>query len=53
MLDELLKEPEPEPEAPKIRSVGGSAGAREGDSYSLTLGVDIENRCDRYRSQGS
>ena len=43
MLDELLKEPEPEPEALKIRAVGGSAGVREGDGYFLTLGVDIEN----------
>ena len=43
MLDELLKEPEPDPLPLKIRAVGGSAGAREQDSYALTLGVDIEN----------
>ncbi len=43
MLDELLKEPEPDPEPLKIRAVGGSAGKREQDSYSISLGVDIEN----------
>lgn len=43
MLDELLREPDPEPVPLKIRAVGGSAGVREQDSYSLSLGVDIEN----------
>lgn len=43
MLDDLTAEPEPEPLPLKVRALGGSAGAREGDSYMLSLGVDIEN----------
>ena len=43
ILDDLIKEPEPDPEPLKIRAVGGSAGIREQDAYSLSLGVDIEN----------
>ena len=43
ILDDLIKEPEPDPLPLKIRAVGGSAGAREQDAYSLSLGVDIEN----------
>ena len=43
MLDELIAEPEPEPQALKVRALGGSAGKREGDSYVLSLGLDIEN----------
>ena len=43
MLDELVSEPEPEPLPLKVRSLGGSAGKREQDTYYLSLGVDIEN----------
>ena len=43
ILDDLIKEPEPDPLPLKIRAVGGSAGTREQEAYSLSLGVDIEN----------
>ncbi len=43
MLDELTAEPEPDPEALKVRALGGSASKRDGDFYYLSLGVDIEN----------
>ncbi len=43
MLDELTAEPEPDPLPLKVRALGGSAGKREGDSYALSLGLDIEN----------
>lgn len=43
MLDELIKEPDPDPEPLKVRAVGGSAGKREQDNYPISLGVDIEN----------
>ena len=43
MLDELTKEPDPEPLPLKVRALGGTAGKREKDSYMLSLGVDIEN----------
>ena len=43
MLDDLTAEPDPEPLPLKVRSLGGSAGKREQDSYYLSLGVDIEN----------
>ena len=45
MLDALLKQPEPavEPQPLKITKIGGSAGKRDGDSYLLSLGVDIQN----------
>ncbi|MBR2722367.1 MAG: hypothetical protein IKB75_06290 [Clostridia bacterium] len=40
ILDELLQ---PAPTQTKVLSVGGSVGKREGNSYLLSLGVDIEN----------
>lgn len=43
MLDELTAPPEPDPLPLKVRSLGGSAGKRNGDTYQLSLGVDIEN----------
>ena len=43
MLDDLTAEPDPDPLPLKVRSLGGSAGKREQDSYYLSLGVDIEN----------
>ncbi len=43
ILDELLADPLPAPKPLKLRAIGGSAGQREGDSYPLSLGVDIEN----------
>ena len=43
MLDDLTAEPDPEPLPLKIRSLGGSAGKRDQESYYLSLGVDIEN----------
>ena len=43
MLDELIRDPDPEPLPLKVRALGGSAGVREGDAYHLSLGVDIEN----------
>ncbi len=43
ILDDLTKGAEAEPQPLKIRAVGGSAGVREQESYSLSLGIDIEN----------
>ncbi len=43
MLDSLTAPPEPDPLPLKVRALGGTAGKREGDSYALSLGVDIEN----------
>ena len=43
LFDEILQEPEAEPLPLKVRALGGSAGVREGDTYHLSLGVDIEN----------
>ena len=45
MLDALMKQPEPKPDPLplKVTKLGGSAGKREGDSYLLSLGVDIQN----------
>jgi hypothetical protein len=43
MLDELTAEPEPDPLPVKVRALGGTAGKREGDSYPLSLGIDLEN----------
>lgn len=43
ILDDLLREPDPAPKPLKVRAVGGTAGKRDGDSYPLSLGVDIEN----------
>ena len=43
MLDDLTAAPEPDPLPLKIRALGGSAGKRDGDTYMLSLGIDIEN----------
>jgi hypothetical protein len=43
MLDDLTSAPDPEPQPLKVRALGGSAGKREGETYYLSLGVDIEN----------
>ena len=43
MLDDIIRDPEQEPLPLKIKSIGGSAGAKKEGSYHLTLGVDIEN----------
>lgn len=43
MLDDLTSEPDPVPLPLKVRALGGSAGKREGESYVLSMGVDIEN----------
>ena len=43
MLDELTAPPEPAPKDLKVRAIGGTAGKRDGDSYVLSLGVDIHN----------
>jgi hypothetical protein len=43
MLDDLIAPPALPLQAPKIRAIGGSAGKRQGDSYILSLGVDLEN----------
>ncbi len=43
MLDELTAEADPVPEPLKVRALGGSVSRREGDSYYLSLGVDLEN----------
>ena len=45
MLDTLITKPQPIPEPLplKITKIGGSAGKRDGDSYLLSLGVDIQN----------
>ena len=43
MLDSLMAEPEPDPLPLKVSKIGGSAGKRDGDSYLLSLGVDIQN----------
>ena len=43
ILDDLTHGSEPEAQPLKIRAIGGSAGKREEDAYSLSLGVDIEN----------
>lgn len=42
LLDELT-EPETALLPLKVRALGGTAGKRDGDSYALSLGVDIEN----------
>ena len=52
MLDELVAEPDPEPLPLKVRALGGSAGKREGDSYALSLGLDIENPNDDRMARG-
>ncbi len=38
-----LTTPEETPEALKIRSIGGTAGKKEGSDYFLSLGVDLQN----------
>ncbi len=43
LLDALTAEPEQAPLPLKVRALGGTAGKRNGDSYTLSLGVDIEN----------
>lgn len=43
MLDDLTAPPEPDPLPLKVRALGGTAGKREGESYALSLGIDIEN----------
>ncbi len=43
MLDELAAPPEPAPAALLVRALGGSVSQREGESYYLSLGLDIEN----------
>ncbi len=43
LLDALTAEPETAPLALKVRALGGTAGKRNGDTYTLSLGVDIEN----------
>ena len=43
ILDELTKEPDPDPLPLKVRAIGGTAGKRAGAGYELSLGVDIEN----------
>lgn len=43
LLDTLTAEPEKAPLPLKVRALGGTAGKRNGDSYTLSLGVDIEN----------
>lgn len=43
ILDELTAPPEAAPLPLKVRALGGTAGKREGDSYMLSLGLDIEN----------
>ena len=52
MLDELVAEPDPEPLPLKVRALGGSAGKRAGDSYALSLGLDIENPNDDRMARG-
>ena len=43
MLDDLIAPPAPQLQIPKIRAIGGSVGKRQGDTYILSLGVDVEN----------
>lgn len=43
LLDDLTKEPEPEALPLKVRSLGGTLGKRENESYTLFLGLDLEN----------
>ncbi len=43
ILDDLTAPPEADPLPLKVRALGGTAGKREGDSYMLSLGLDIEN----------
>lgn len=43
MLEELAAKPDPDPLSVKVCSMGGSVGKREGDSYLLSLGVDLKN----------
>lgn len=43
ILDELTAPPEADPLPLKVRALGGTAGKREGESYMLSLGLDIEN----------
>lgn len=43
LLDALTAKPETAPLPPKVRALGGTASKRVGDTYTLSLGVDIEN----------
>ena len=43
MLDDLTAPPEPRPLPIRVRALGGTAGKREGESYALSLGIDLEN----------
>ncbi len=43
LLDALTAKPENPPHPLKVRALGGTAGKRNGDAYTLSLGVDIEN----------
>ena len=43
LLDTLTAEPDAPSRPLKVRALGGTAGRREGESYVLSLGVDIEN----------
>lgn len=43
MLDDLTAPPEPDPLPLRIRALGGTAGKRDGESYPLSLGIDVEN----------
>ncbi len=42
-LEALAAPPEPPALPLRVRALGGSAGKRDGDAYTLSLGVDIEN----------
>ena len=43
MLEALAAKPEPDPLPVKVCSMGGSVGKREGETYLLSLGVDLKN----------
>lgn len=43
MLDDLTAPPEPDPLPLRVRALGGTAGKREGEVYTLSLGIDVEN----------
>ena len=53
MLDNLMTEPEPMPDPLplKVVKIGGSAGKRDGDTYLLSLGVDIQNPSTEYMAR--
>ena len=43
LLNVLTAESDSAPLPTKVRALGGTAGKRNGDTYTLSLGVDIEN----------